>query len=72
MLFKNREMRITVNKKDEPKEHYEIPMKQDRLPAYTEAAKKIVISGALVVYGYVLMDTYRQTQVVKAAYRPQS
>ena len=68
MFFKNREMRIKVVKNDEKKIH-EIPMKEDRLPAYADAAKKIVITGALVVYGYVVMDTFRQTQVAKVVYQ---
>lgn len=69
MFFKNREMRIKVVKNDEKKSEYAIPMKEDRLPTYADAAKKIVITGALVVYGYVVMDTFRQTQVAKVVYR---
>lgn len=67
-MFKNRELRIKVAK-DEKKNEREIPMKEDRFPIYKDAAKKAFIGVTLAVYGYVIVDTYRQKTVAEAVYR---
>lgn len=68
-MFKNREIKVTVDKKDKNKD--DVESHDDRLiEEKTEAILKKVERVGFKVFGafcvYVLLDTYRQVQVAKA------
>lgn len=69
-MFKNRVMTVKINKDDKTKDAPPRPMREDRFPLYKDAAKKAFIAGTMAVYGYVLVDTYRQKTVAQAIYHP--
>lgn len=72
-MFRDREVTMRLRKtKDSKTQPQDIPMKEDRLPAYTKAAQKIMLTGVAAVYGYVLVDTYRQKTVAKTICRNQN
>ena len=69
MFGKNREVRIRINKTDEDKQEPVVPRDHTKLiNTMTDVGKKVVIAGALTLYGYVLVDTYRQVKVAEVVY----
>lgn len=66
-MFKNREMTVRFKKADKPKDEPETPVVDtNKIEMLTHLGQKVVVAGALAVYGYVVVDTFRQTQVAKA------
>lgn len=73
-MFKRqkRELSIQIRKAEKPKETEEKPVEalDPRLERYTRAIIKVGVATAFSVYGYVLLDTYRQVVVAQNTNNP--
>ena len=68
-LFRDRELTVRMHKvKDEAEPIVKNPLfnVDVDLDELKRLGKKTVIAGVAIVYGFVLMDTFRQVQVEKA------
>jgi hypothetical protein len=72
-MFKNRQVEVRVRKDDKTKTETTLSVEDElkRKEAYTRFAQKIIITAAVAVYGYVVVDTFRQTMVAVNTNNPE-
>jgi hypothetical protein len=68
MFGNKRELSIRVQKADKPNTTETHIIHDRTIDRMTRQIPKVLVGGALFVYGYVLLDTYRQTTVADHLY----
>lgn len=70
-MFKNRELSVRMRKAEKAKTETTVD-DEKKSEAYARAAQKIIITGAIAVYGYLVIDGYRQIKVAEIVYNQPS
>lgn len=70
-MFRKREFRIQMHKAQKPESTDTTPKENQLGEKLLQLAPKILIGGVFALYGYVLLDTYRQVSVAQSTLAPE-
>jgi len=68
-MFRKREVTLQVRKASKPEDVITVKEENSKSEKLMQLVPKILVGGVIAVYGYVLLDTYRQVTIAQNTYQ---